>query len=228
MKIKDIYLEKRFPFVSVTIALLCLAVTIISQLIPSTYIIFAFTYPVKYPWQLISYVFLHGIAREFLPADFPYDPMSFAIGHVLFNLLLLLPFGILCEKIIGSTKFFLLTLAAWIVDVACIFAIAISSQSDSFLTAGASGLAFSYMPVGMYIIISLGKRFGVGKLFKQVTFFLLMPIAILTLLFALSPNIAGVTGVGSMIVHLLALCVGVLMAFLNRKTIKGYLEAKAQ
>ena len=112
MKIKDIYLEKRFPIVSVTIALLCLAVTIISQLIPSTYIVFAFTYPVKYPWQLISYVFLHGIAQEFLPADFPYDPMSFAIGHVLFNLLLLLPFGILCEKIIGSTKFFLLTLAA--------------------------------------------------------------------------------------------------------------------
>lgn len=227
MKIKDIYLEKKFPLVSVTIAVLCLAITIISQLNPSTYITFAFTYPVKYPWQLISYVFLHGIATDLLPPDFPYDPMALAIGHVLFNLLLLLPFGILCEKILGSTKFFLLSLVAWIVDIACIFAIAIISNDDSFISAGASGLVFSYMPVGMYIIISLGKKFGFGKLFKQVTFYLLMPIAIFTFLFAVSPNVAGVTGVGSMILHLLALCVGVLMAVLFRKTIKGYYESKA-
>ena len=154
--------------------------------------------------------------------------MSFAIGHVLFNLLLLLPFGILCEKILGSAKFIRLSLVAWLVDIVSILVIAISSGDDSFISAGASGLAFSYMPVGMYIVISLGKRFGVGRLFKQVTFYLLMPIAIFTLLFAVSPNIAGVTGVGSMIIHLLALCVGVLMAFLFRKTIKGYLETKAQ
>ncbi len=83
------------------------------------------------------------------------------------------------------------------------------------------------MPVGMYIIISLGKKFGFGKLFKQVTFYLLMPIAIFTFLFAVSPNVAGVTGVGSMILHLLALCVGVLMAVLFRKTIRGYYESKA-
>ncbi|MCR4649877.1 MAG: rhomboid family intramembrane serine protease [Lachnospiraceae bacterium] len=225
MKIKDVYFGKRFPFVSIAIAVLCLAVTIISQLKPSTYIAFAFTYPVKYPWQVISYVFLHGIAKDLLPPDFPFSPMKLAIGHVGFNLLLILPFGILCEKVLGNVKFLLLSAVAWLTDIGCIFILALSSKDDTFLSAGASGLAFAYMPVGMFIIISLGKKYGFKNLFKQIIFYLLMPIAIFTFIFAVSPNVAGVTGVESMIVHLLALCVGVLMAVLFRKKIKGYFES---
>ena len=118
MKIKDIYLGKRFPFVSIIFAVLCVAVTIITQLKPSTYLAFAFTYPLKYPWQAISYVFLHGIVKDLLPPDLPYDSLQLAIGHLAFNLILALPFGILCEKVLGSVKFLLLSVAAWLANSA--------------------------------------------------------------------------------------------------------------
>ena len=224
MKIREIYLGKGIPIVSLTIALLCIVTTIISQLIPSTYLAFAFTYPVKYPWQVISYVFLQGISKELLPPDFSYSPMELAVGHLGFNLLLILPFGILNEKVLGSIKFLLLSVVAWITDIVCIFIIAMNSGDDSFISAGASGLAFAYMPVGMYILFVLGKKYGFKNLFRQVSFYLLIPIAITTFIFAVSPSISGVTGIVSMIIHLLALVTGVAMTVIFRKTIKKYLE----
>ena len=50
MKIKDVYLSKGSFIVSTLIAVLCIVVTMISQLIPSTFLAFAFTYPLKYLW----------------------------------------------------------------------------------------------------------------------------------------------------------------------------------
>ena len=61
MKIKNIYLNKKTPVISIAIALLCVIITLISQLVPSTYMAFTFSYPVKYPWQLITTIFLQGI-----------------------------------------------------------------------------------------------------------------------------------------------------------------------
>ena len=108
----------------------------------------------------------------------------------------------------------------------CVFlimAIVMMKPEDGVaIGAGASGVVFSFMPVGIFIIFSLGRKFGFKKLFKQVIFYLLMPVAIITFIIAVSPSIAGVTGVGSMIVHLLALFVGVVFAIVYRKTIKEY------
>ena len=70
MKIRNIYLNKKVPAVSITIALLCIIITMISQLIPSTYTAFKLMYPVQYPWQLITYIFLQGAPQELMPADF--------------------------------------------------------------------------------------------------------------------------------------------------------------
>lgn len=227
MKIREIYLGKGIPVVSLTIAILCIVTTIISQMVPSTYLAFAFTYPLKYPWQVISYIFLQGISKDLLPPDFSYSPIELAIGHLGFNLLLVLPFGILNEKVLGSIKFLILSITAWITNIACIYIIAMNSNDDNFIGAGASGLAFAFMPVGIYILFVLGKKCGFKNLFKQVSLYLLLPVAITTFIFAVSPSIAGVAGVVSMIMHLVALITGVAMTVIFRKSINKYIETQS-
>ena len=221
MKIRDIYLRKGSFIVSAVIVLLCVAVTTISQLVPSMYKVFAFTYPVKYPWQLITYQFQHGMTTELLPADFSYSAAQLTIGHLIFNLLLAIPFGILVEKVIGSRKFLVMAVAAWVVDIILIFTAAYftTPAGEETVSCGASGLVFSFMPIGMYILFVLGKKYGFKNLLKQVSFYLLLPIAIATLVFALSPNAGGVAGIWSMILHLLGLSCGVLFTVIYRKKI---------
>ena len=210
--------------ISIAIALLCMIITLISQLVPSTYLAFTFSYPVKYPWQLLTYVFLQGIPGELLPPDFPYSSMELTIGHLGYNLLLILPFGILVEKVIGSKRFLALFASTWIVDVILDFIMGViyTKDGDSFAVSGASGLAFSFMPVGIFILFVMGKKYGFGKLFRQVSFYLLMGIALPTAVISLIPNIAGVAGIPSMIIHLIALAIGVVFAFICKGKIACY------
>ena len=224
MKIRDIYLNKKVPVISITIALLCIVITLISQLVPSTYMAFTFSYPVRYPWQLITYIFLQGIPGELLPPDFAYSAMELTIGHLGYNLMLILPFGILVEKVIGSKRLLALFASSWIVDVILNFIMGAiyTKEGDTFAVSGASGLAFSFMPVGVYILFVMGKKFGFGKLFRQVSFYLLMGIAIPTMVIALMLNIAGVAGIPSMIIHLIAIVTGIVFAVIFRRKIEGY------
>ncbi len=63
-------------------------------------------------------------------------------------------------------------------------------------------------------------------LFKQVSFYFLMSLAVPTLIIALSPSVQGVTGIPSMILHLLAIVIGVIFSIVFRKTIKAYFDIK--
>ena len=233
MKIRNIYLGKGIPFFCIAVALLCITVTLISQLIPSTYPVFLFTYPLKYPWQIITWIFLQGVPQEYIPADFPYSAMQLTIGHLGYNLLLILPFGILAEKILGTKKILVLFAASWVADVVLFFitgaiytSFNLLKEGEHFSGSGASGLAFCFMPVVVYALFVLGRKYGFGKLFKQVSFYFLMSIAVQTLIIALSPSVKGVTGIPSMIVHLLALIIGVIFTIVFRKSINAYFEIK--
>ena len=228
MKIRNIYLNKEVPVISIAIALLCVIITLISQLVPSTYMAFTFSYPVKYPWQLLTYIFLQGIPVELLPPDFPYSAMELTIGHLGYNLMLILPFGILVEKVIGSKRFLALFASTWIVDVILNFIMGTiwTKDGDSFAVSGASGLAFSFMPVGVYILFVLGKKYGFGKLFRQVSFYILMGIAIPTMVISLMPDVAGVAGIPSMIIHLIAIVMGIVCAVIFRGKIYEFTDSK--
>lgn len=228
MKIRNIYLNKKVPVVSITIALLCIVITMITQLIPSTYMAFKFMYPVQYPWQLITYIFLQGAPQELLPADFQYSAMQLTIGHLGYNFLLILPFGILVEKVVGSRRFLMLFAASWVADVIAtlIMGYIYTRNGDIFGVSGASGLAFTFMPVGVYILFVMGRKYGFGKLLKQISFYVLMLIAIPTVAISFIPDIAGVTGIPSMVIHLIALVIGVIFAAVFRKKINGYFVTK--
>ena len=142
------------------------------------------------------------------------------------NLLLVLPFGVMVEKVIGAKRFLILSAAAWLADITTIYIVcsALIPEGEECVVKGASGLAFAYVPVGLYIFLILGKRSGFGNLFKQVSFYLLMPIAITTLVFACSPSIAGTTDVWSMLLHLIGITCGVVFAVIYRNAIKSYFD----
>jgi membrane associated rhomboid family serine protease len=190
---------------------------------------FVLAYPVKYPWQVITYAFLHGYTKEVAPPDFPYSLVQLTIGHLVYNLLLVIPFGILIEKVVKSKRFLLLSVAAWLMNLSfsLVLASIIAPEGTDAFAAGASGFAFSYMPVGVYIIFVLGKKYGFKQLFKQVSFYLLLPIAITTLIIALSPSVKGVTGIWSMMMHIIGVFVGVVFSVIYNKQIKEFYEKRS-
>ena len=224
MKIRNIYLGKGIPFFCIAMTLLCITVTLISQLIPSTYMAFRFVYPMKYPWQAVSYIFLQGIPKDLLPADYPYTSMQLTLGHLGYNLLLVIPFGVLAEKIIGTKKMLILFGTTCILDLIAnlIMGAIYTKDGDMFSVAGASGIAFAFMPVGMYALFLFGKNFGFGKLFKQVSFYVLMGMAIPTAIISLTPRIGDVAGVPSMVIHLMGLIIGSVFAIVYRKSLQDY------
>lgn len=90
----------------------------------------------------------------------PNLPLSGSIGHLIFNVLLVIPFGIMIEKILGSKRFALLSLTLWIVNAITFYIIAfvITPQGETTYGTGISGIAFSYEIIGLYSCSSLEKR----------------------------------------------------------------------
>lgn len=210
MKIKDIYSKKGNCTISVILAFLCVAVTSVSMLFPETYQNIAYAYPLKYPWQICSGIFLHGS---------PELPIIGSIGHLIFNLLLVIPFGIMVEKVIGTKKFALMSLVLWIINAISFFgiAIAITPAGETAYGAGISGIAFSYGIVGLYLLFVSAKN-NIKLLFKQVSFYFLVSI-IIAMIIMVNPHVAGTA---SMIMHIVAIIAGVVFAMIYRKTIKAF------
>ena len=69
---------------------------------------------------------------------------------MIFNLLLVLPFGIMIEKILGSKRFALMSLVLWVVNTITFYinAFVITPQGEIAYGAGISGIAFLYGIIG--------------------------------------------------------------------------------
>lgn len=212
MKIKDIYQKKGNCVVSLCIAILCIVATLIAMFVPNTYEAIAYAYPIKYPWQIVTGIFLHGA---------PNLPLAGSIGHLIFNLLLVIPFGIMIEKILGSKRFALMSLVLWMINAITFYVIAvvITPQGETAYGAGISGIAFSYGIIGLYSIFVLGKK-NYKLLFKQISFYLLLNI-IIAMIVMVNPYVAGVS---SMIVHIVAIVFGAFYVAIYRKRIRTYFE----
>ena len=210
MKIKDIYNRKGNYVVSVFIAALCVVVTSVSMFFPNTYEAIAYAYPIRYPWQIATGVFLHGA---------PNLPLAASIGHLIFNLLLVIPFGVMMEKILGSKRFALMSSVLWIVNAITFYIIArvVTPQGETAYGAGISGIAFSYGIIGTYSLFTLGKK-NYKAMFKQVSFYLLLNVVI-AMIVMVNPYVAGVS---SMIVHIVAIVFGSIFAMRYRRIIGDF------
>lgn len=200
--------------ITLIIAGLCVIVTEIGMLEPELYEAIAYAYPITYPWQICTGVFLHGA---------PDLPMEVSIGHLVFNLLLVIPFGLMTEKILGSKRFALMSLVMWMVNAITfyIIAIVITPQGERALGAGISGVAFSYGIIGAYSLYVLGKK-NFRLLLKQGDFYLLMNIMIAMILMV-NPYVAGKS---SMIIHIVAILAGLLFAAFYRMEIRDFFQTE--
>lgn len=212
MKIKDIYRKKGNFLVSLCLAAACVIVTAISAINPETYNGLAYAFPLQNPRQLLTGLFLHGS-----PALSPAATM----GHLAFNLLLVLPFGILVEKIMGSRRFLLVTAVFWIVYIFTFYTVAFATAEagETIYGAGISGIAFSYGTIGIYILAKL-FRSDRKTLLRQFSFYLLLNIALIMLVMV-NPMVAGVQ---SMIIHLAAIASAALFLLFCHKSVDRFLS----
>lgn len=207
MKIVDMYKNENTCVVSIVTALLCAAVTGISLVFPQQYDALAYAYPIQYPWQIVSGLFLHGS---------PQLSLAGSIGHLLFNLMLILPFGVLIEKLIGSRRFLTAFICFWAVNIITFYmmAVIVTPKGEVAHGAGISGVAFSYGVIGLYILIKL-TMIAKRQVFKQGSFYLLTSIAI-AMLIMINPYIAGIA---SMVIHLVAVISGAVFLMIQHQNI---------
>ncbi|MBQ2201142.1 MAG: rhomboid family intramembrane serine protease [Clostridia bacterium] len=208
MKIRDIYFKKGNYVVSAIVAALCIAVTTVYLLFPQTWESIAYSYPINHPWQICSGIFLHGSPELSTEAT---------VGHLLFNLLLILPFGLLIEKAIGSKRFFIMFLILWAINAVAFFVIAMTTtpKGETAFSAGISGIAYAYEVVGLYVLYSLGRK-DFKLLFKQVSFYCLIGIAVVMLLLICA------AGLWSAVIHFIAIVCGVIFTIAFHKTIQAF------
>lgn len=186
------------------IAALCVITTATAILFPNTYETIAYAYPMKHLWQIGTGVFLHGA---------PDLPVVISVGHLVFNLLLVIPFGLMIEKTLGSKRFAFITLGVWIVNAIAFYMIAytITPQGETAYGAGISGIAFSYGTIGAYLLYRLGKK-NIMLLLKQMSFYFLLSI-IMAMLAMVNPYVAGGS---SMVIHIVAIIAGIIVIVWNR------------
>lgn len=216
MKISALFTHnKRFPWVCLGVTLCCCLVTAISLLLPESYNALAWCNKPQYFWQYFSGTFLHGTKD---------DGLALAIAHLVANILMFLPYGIILEKLLGSKKFGLLFLISWLGICAAfqLIVLATAPAGQTVYGAGLSGSAYAVTAVGAYVLF---RVFLPNK--KQ---FFRQPLAYVFLggligeSVLLIPN--PVAGLGSLYIHLTGLGIGILLAILLRKDIRNALQAK--
>lgn len=147
--------------------------------------------------------------------------IAYNMGHLIFNLLLVVTFGIMIENILGSKRFVLMFLVLWIANAASFYIIAsnITPQGESAYGVGISGVTFAYGILGAYVLFTLGKR-NLKLLLKQASFYFLLSVFI-GMIIMLHPGIAGTS---SMIIHLVSVAIGIIYTICYRNVIYNFFE----
>jgi len=132
------------PILTYSFLALCVLVTVPSIFIPSLYSYLGGTKPLTSNWQLLTLPFQHGFH------GFP------AILHLGLDALLLLYCGVFAERLLGRTRFALLTLAA-------MAAFAVAHQCPVVEGHGSSGVIWAYAPIVLVALRHERRKLRDGK-----------------------------------------------------------------
>lgn len=127
-----------FPLISFILLLTCTIVTIPTAFQNEIYYVFSLNSKPFYFWQVFSGIFEHSIF-----------PNWFIWPHFLGNMSIVILFGILIERVLGSNKMLLLT-SLGAVSYVLFFHIRFKGQIQT--GSGASGIVYAFAPVALYII----------------------------------------------------------------------------
>ena len=207
MKIVTLYNKNRnIPWVSLSVVLCCIVITGIVIIQPEMYQSLAYSKYPKYIWQYCSGAFLHGTGES----------LSLTVMHLLTNILMFAPYAIMIEKLLGLKKFCIIFLCSWlgISAVYQVYVWTLVPNGEPAYSNGLSGISYAVIAIGACILFRLfiqDKR----CFFRQPLAYLFVG-GLLGELFVLMPNVAGV---GSMIIHIMGIVIGLIMVIIFRASI---------
>lgn len=139
-----------FPYVSLILIISCMIVSIPTYFKPTLYFVIGGSESTNYLWQnVFTSLFEHG---NYLVEIGLFQGLSLT-KHLMTNILVIAIFGVISERILGTTKFLLLTVVAAFCSIITRFFL------GSFGN-GISGIAWSYAVVVAFIFIQLYKTEG--------------------------------------------------------------------
>ncbi|MDF2686453.1 MAG: hypothetical protein K0S55_1635, partial [Clostridia bacterium] len=141
------------PYISYILAISSCLVSIPTYFFPVLYDIYGGEKPIYYPWQDFTHYLQHGTICGQVPLP----------AHLIWNLLVIMIYGVISEKILGTKKFFILSFTAMLVSQ-------IMRQTLDFKGNGASGIIWAYAPIVFVCIYHLFFKYK-KKLLKDYMFY---------------------------------------------------------
>lgn len=205
MKLLNLYKSRfEFPIVTFIFGLTCVIVSVSTYFDNSLFNIMASWSQPRFFWQYFSGTFEHGI-----------QPSWFLWVHLTLNLSMLLLFGFMIEKVLGSAKMLLVSITALLANIIS-FQLYFSNTHEP--CCGASAVFYGYGPIAFYIIVKvfLYNRKLVWKqflwyiyLFEFSAMWILMPL--------ISPFVTN-------LFHTIGLVVGIVFLCIWRNAIKNEVD----
>ncbi len=202
-----IYNNKKygFPLITFILFITCSIVTIPTYWQNELWYIFSIRSKPFYFWQVFSGVFEHSVF-----------PSWFLWAHFLGNMSMLLVFGILIERHLGSKRMLIISLTAAVVHVG-FFQLRFRGQLSS--GSGTSGIVYAYAPIAFYILLILYRKYCVDlkkyKLFWAILIEFLFCWLFITVMSSWSET---------NIYHVVATIIGIVFVFIYKNTIHCELE----
>lgn len=194
-----------FPLISFILLFTCTIVTIPTAFQNELYNIFAMQSRPFFFWQVFSGIFEHSIF-----------PPWFIWPHFLGNMSVVILFGVLIERLLGSNKMLLLTSLGAISNI-LFFQLRFNGQFIS--GSGASGIVYTYAPVALYIL----WKFIKGAKYNYIKDFLLYVLAF-EFVFIWGFITAMSSWSGTTIYHIIATIVGVQFLLVYKSNINHEID----
>ena len=191
-----------FPYVSCFLLLSCLLVSLPTYFSLKYYSIFGASDSSAYPWQNpITSQLEHGSYLSELTGEG--IPLMI---HLLGNVLVILIFGCMAERVLGTFRFLLLSITAGLVSYLLMILFHMYEN-------GASGIVWAYGPVALVILIQLFRR-NRKRLLKDILFNLSV-----LLFFLMWIVISYLGGLSTLLFHLASTIVGAVFTWIWRNAI---------
>lgn len=190
------------PVVTYAFLALCVVVTISGLLVPRIEALFGGVGEINHVWQPFTSVLMHG---------WPGFP---ALVHLGLNAILILECGRPCERLVGSGRFLLLSVASMIANAGLQFA-----------TGGVNGSSLVIWSWGPPLFVALVRRDEAGPAADRLRGILVVMYGVLTALMGLMPYLAGWRGnpviafLRANQFHILATIIGAIAAVVWRRRI---------
>lgn len=212
MKIKDLFKNIKVKcYITILLSLSCIIMTAITINSTQNYNLFSFCYPAENVFHYVTGIFIHGIP----------EMLNMSISHLIFNLVMLIFWGVLVEKTLGNSKFCIITLSAWFLNSLAIqiSGVMITPEGESIRGAGISLICYMYATIGIYILFRIFKS-DKKLIFKQFFTYVYLNL-IIALLSMFNPFVAGMA---SFLIHLLGVIIGISFIFIYKNKIKKNIE----